>query len=357
MTATAYINRIATAVPPHEVHGKFLDYAPALLEDTRRRKLLNRMAERSGIEARYSVLEPDPEPERLDSTGLFQRGAFPGTQARMELYERHAPELAAEGVERLKLTEAEQPTHLILTTCTGLHAPGIDLDLLRRLGLDGGVERTVVGFMGCYAAINGLKLAHHIVRSEPAAKVLMVNVELCTLHMQETQDLDTLLSFMVFADGCAASLVSAEPVGLEIKGFGAAVIPDSDDQITWRVGSQGFDMRLSGRVPGTIARGLPGVMDGLRNRFRINDLALWAVHPGGRSVLDAVEGALDLPPSAMAASREVLRSYGNMSSPTVMFVLKALMEEAEPEQAGVAMAFGPGLTAETMVFRSAGGAA
>lgn len=354
MTAAAYINRIATAVPPHEVHGKFLDYAPAMLDDPRRRRLLSRMAERADIENRFSVLEPAPEPDRLDKAGLFERGNYPGTQARMQLYEQHAPALAAEGVARLELSAAEQPTHLIITTCTGLHAPGIDLDIRQRLGLDGGVERTVVGFMGCYAAINGLKLAHHIVRSEPAAKVLMVNVELCTLHIQETQDLETLLSFMVFADGCAATLVSAEPVGLEIKGFGAAIIPDSDDQITWRVGGQGFDMRLSGQVPGTIARGLPAVMDGLRNRFRINDLALWAVHPGGRSVLDAVEGALDLPAAAMAPSREVLRRYGNMSSPTVMFALKSLMDGAERGQAGVAMAFGPGLTAETMVFRAGG---
>jgi len=355
MTTSAYINRVATAVPPHEVHGKFLDYAPGMLTDPRARRVLNRMADRLNIDRRYSVLEADPAPENLDRTGLFVRGAFPGTDARMALYERHAPALAAEGVSALDLGPDESPTHLIVTTCTGLHAPGIDLDLMRRLGLDTGVERTVVGFMGCYAAINGLKLARHIVRSEPDARVLLVNVELCTLHLQETQDLEELLSFMIFADGCAASLISARPTGIRMLGFGAAVLPDSDDQIAWRVGLQGFDMRLSGAVPATIARGLPGVMDRMRNRSGINDLSLWAVHPGGWSVLNAVEQSLDLPAEALAASRQVLRNYGNMSSPTVMFVLKRLMEEAPAGQAGVAMAFGPGLTAETMLFRTVGG--
>lgn len=356
MAATAYINRIGTATPPHDVHRKFLDYAPQMLSDGRKRRLFHRMAERSHIEHRYSVVEPSPVADRLDAGTLFAPGAFPCTRARMEVFERHAPELALRGIAALHLCGHEIPTHLIVTTCTGLHAPGIDLEIMRRLNLDSGVERTVIGFMGCYAAINGLKLAHHIVRSEPAARVLMVNVELCTLHLQQTEDLEELLSFMIFADGCAASLISADPAGLEILGFGTAVIPDSEDQITWHVGGQGFDMRLAGGVPATIGQALPGIMSKLQNRFRINDLALWAVHPGGRSILDAVETSLGLAPAALSASREVLRRYGNMSSPTVMFVLKALMGEAAAGQAGAAMAFGPGLTAETMLFRTAGNA-
>ena len=357
MAGKAYINRIGTAVPPHDVHGKFLDYVPRMLTDERGRRLFRRMAERAQIDGRYSFIEPSPDPERLDTADLFLPGRFPDTRTRMELYERHAPELAFQGVAALDLSEEERPTHLIVTTCTGLHAPGIDLDLMARLGLSDGVERTVVGFMGCYAAINGLKLAHHIVRSEPTANVLLVNVELCTLHLQETADLEELLSFLIFADGCAASLVSARPAGIEILGFDAAVLPDSGGQITWRVGGQGFDMHLSGAVPGTIARGLPGVVDGLRNRFRVNDLSLWAVHPGGRSVLDAVDEALALPADALAASRAVLRRFGNMSSPTVMFVLQALAGEAPAGRTGVAMAFGPGLTAESMLFRTVGGQA
>lgn len=354
MAATAYINRIGTAVPPHDVHRKFLDYVPQMLSDQRKRRLLSRMAERSQIEHRYSVMAPSPDADRLDSAGIFLPRAFPCTRDRMGIYERHASALALQGIAALGLADQERPTHLIVTTCTGLHAPGIDLEIMRRLGLDEGIERTVVGFMGCYAAINGLKLARHIVRSDPVARVLMVNVELCTLHLQWTEDLEELLSFMIFADGCAATLISAEPSGLEILGFDASVVPDTEGEITWRVGGQGFDMRLAGTVPGILGRALPGIVDGLRNRFRVNDLSLWAVHPGGRSILDAAETSLGLPAEALAPSRRVLRDYGNMSSPTVMFVLKDLMDIAADGQAGAALAFGPGLTAETMVFRTAG---
>lgn len=354
MAVPAYINRIGTAVPSYEVHRKFLEYAPRMLPDRRARRLFQRMADRAQIEQRYSVMAPSAETDRLDADGQFQPGNFPGTKARMGMFERHAPHLAMQGVAALQLSERERPTHIIVTTCTGLHAPGIDLEILARLGLETAVERTVIGFMGCYAAINGLKLARHIVRSEPAARVLMVNVELCTLHMQWTDDLESVLSFMIFADGCAASLVSADPDGLEIIGFDAAVVPGSGDQITWRVGDQGFDMRLAGTVPAAIGHALPGIVGGLQNRFRINDLALWAVHPGGRTILDAVESAMRLPVEKLSASREVLRRHGNMSSPSIMFVLQSLMRDAAPGQAGAALAFGPGLTAETMLFRTMG---
>lgn len=335
------------------MHGKFLDYAPRLLSDPRRRALFRRMAERAGIERRYSVLEPADEAERLDRGGHFTRGRQPATRARMALFERHAPSLAEAAVETLALAPDERPTHLVVTTCTGLHAPGIDLHLQDVLGLPGSVERTVIGFMGCYAAINGLKAAHHIVRSDPEARVLMVNIELCTLHMQEVDDLEAILSFLLFADGCAATLVTARPAGLAIEGFHAAVIPDSAEHITWRTGDIGFDMHLSGEVPNTIARGLPGLLADLRDRSEV-PFDTWAVHPGGRSVLDAVERCLELPPEALEASRAVLRQYGNMSSPTIMFVLAELMERAAAGR-GLAMAFGPGLTAETMAFRPAGG--
>jgi alpha-pyrone synthase len=351
---SAYINRIGTAIPPHDVHRKFLEYAPQMLSDERAKRLFQRMASRAQIEHRYSVMEPSAEFERLDAAGLFLPEVFPCTRDRMGLYERHAPDLAMQGVTALDLAASERPSHLIVTTCTGLHAPGIDLHVAGQLQLGDNVERTVVGFMGCYAAINGLKLAHHIVRSEPDARVLMVNVELCTLHLQQTEDLEELLSFMIFADGAAATLISAEPVGFEMLGFGSAVIPESAAEITWRVGGQGFDMRLAGTVPGTIGKALPDIMVGLQNRYRVNDVSLWAVHPGGRSVLDAVEDALGLPAERLAPSRQVLRDYGNMSSPTVMFVLKSLLDDAAPGEVGAALAFGPGLTAETMIFRAAG---
>ena len=128
--------------------------------------------------------------------------------------------------------------------------------MIDRCRLPRGVERTVIGFMGCYAAINGLKLARHIVRSEPDAQVLVVNIELCTLHLQETTDIEKLLSFMLFADGCAASLVTAEPEGLAIDSFRAVVVPQTSDLITWHIRNSGFEMILSGQVPAAIQDGL-----------------------------------------------------------------------------------------------------
>jgi len=220
------------------------------------------------------------------------------------------------------------------------------------LGLRSSVERSMVAFMGCYAAFNALKLARHIVRSEPEAQVLVVNLELCTLHLQETQDLEKVLSFLVFADGCAASLVTSEPGGLALDRFHAALIPASEGLITWRVGDQGFDMHLSGRVPATIGEGLnaaaPMILDGVA----IEAIDLWAVHPGGRSVLDAVEGGLRLPQGALAESRSVLSDYGNMSSATIMFVLERMIRAGRPGARGCAMGFGPGLVAETMLFQT-----
>lgn len=346
-----FVNRIATAVPTFEVHGKFVDYAPSLLADERSRRLFKRMADRAQIERRWSFVEPHPDPGMLDRVGFFPRGAFPDTQARMRFYERHAPSLALAAIEELRLgEEARRVTHLIVTSCTGFYAPGLDLQIMAALRLDPGVERTMVGFMGCQAALPALKLATHIVRSQPRARVLTVNLELCTIHLQETSELEQVLSFLIFADGCAASLVSGDPEGLELFGFRSAVLPESAELITWHIGNRGYLMHLDGKVPTTIERGLPAAADRLLAGQDPAELALWAVHPGGRTILDAVEAALALDAARLAASREVLRAHGNMSSATVMFVLKALLEGDAPDGQGCALAFGPGLTAETMHF-------
>jgi alpha-pyrone synthase len=251
-------------------------------------------------------------------------------------------------VDRLALSEEERSgiTHVLVTCCTGLYAPGLDFEIVEHLGLSPSVERTMVGFMGCYAAINALKLARHIVRSEPEAGVLMLNLELCTLHFQETQELEQVLSFLVFADGAAASLITAREQGLALDSFKAVTVPKTRGLITWKIRGLGFDMMLSGQVPGELGRALH---EGELMKER-DDIDLWAVHPGGRSILDAVEKGLELPADALAASRKVLSCFGNMSSATVMFVLQRIMQQAHPSQRGCAMSFGPGLTAETMRF-------
>lgn len=351
---SAYVNRIATATPAHEVHRHFLRFAHAQLSgNDRLRSVFGRMAERSGIDRRYSFLEPYDGPNGLDvdAEGIFRRGAFPTTGARMALFERHAPGLARLAVERLALgPELARTTHLVVTSCTGFSAPGIDLELVERCGLPRSIERTIVGFMGCYAAINGLKLARHIVRSEPEARVLVVNLELCTLHLKETADLEQLLTFCLWGDGCAASLVTAEPKGAALDGFRAFVAPETADLMAWSVGDDGFDMVLSGQVPAAVREAIAVHRDEILEGASAGEIDLWAVHPGGRTILDAVEAALDLTPAALTDSREVLRSYGNMSSATVMFVLDRLLARGRPGARGCGMAFGPGLTAETMTF-------
>jgi predicted naringenin-chalcone synthase len=311
------------------------------------------MAERSQIDHRWSFIEPRlDEPDGfLDRQHFYRWGRFPSTARRMQAYEAYAPSLAVQAVEALRLgARLKDITHVIVTSCTGLAAPGIDLLLVQRLGLNPSVERTVVGFMGCYAAMNALKLSRHIVRSEPLAKVLVVSIELCSLHLQETDDLEQVLSFLVFGDGCAAAIVSAEPQGLCLDAFKALLLPEAGDQITWHIRDQGFDMFLSGKVPSSVGRALRSSRSEVLAGAACRDIDLWAVHPGGRSVLDAVQSALELDDASLAASREVLRRNGNMSSATILFVLKALMETATPRMRGCGMAFGPGLTAETLLF-------
>src|SRR6202522_2320560 len=348
---TAYLNRIATAVPEHDVHDTFVIFAEKMLADPRLRAVFRRMVIRANIAHRYSFLDPQqgsPPSSRHDAHEFYRLGNFPNTARRMELFEQSAPVLMRKAVDRLALSEEERAgiTHVLVTCFTGLYAPGLDFEIVDHLGLDAGVERTMVGFMGCYAAINALKLARHIVRSDPKAGVLMVNLELCTLHFQETQDLDQVLSFLVFADGAAASLITAREQGFALDSFKAVMVPDTRGLITWKIRGLGFDMLLSGQVPGELGRALH---EGQLMTER-EGIDLWALHPGGRSILDAVENGLELPADALAASREVLSCFGNMSSATVMFVLQRIMQQARPGQRGCAMSFGPGLTAETMRF-------
>ena len=356
--ATAHINQIATATPPHDVHDAYVALTDQTLGDRRDRLIFKRMAARSGIEHRYSFFSPIvTDRSATDADGFYVRGAYPSTQRRMDFYEKRAPGLALEAVAKLEF-DRDAITHVVVASCTGFVAPGLDQILVREAGLPPTVERTVVGFMGCYAAVNALRLAHHFVRSEPGSRVLVVNLELCTLHLQETADMEKLLAMMLFGDGCAATLVTAEETGLALEDFRAINLPRSDELITWRVGDQGFDMRLSGEVPQRILAALQAEVakndtDGLLRGLRPDAYDGWAVHAGGRSILDAVETGFGLGEHALARSRAVLREFGNMSSATLMFVLQRVLGGAERMANGMAMAFGPGLAAETFRFRHA----
>jgi predicted naringenin-chalcone synthase len=269
----------------------------------------------------------------------------------MEIYARAAPELAIAAIEELsRLTNIDRVTHLVLASCTGFVAPGIDQIILERLSFSPSVERTLVGYMGCFAAVSALRVAHHIARSEPRARVLVVNVELSSLHLNGKYDLHSLLAALQFGDGAAAAMVTAEPDGLALDRFFCVTLPQSSNLIQWVIADEGFVMTLSGEVPRQITKALrqADVRNAVLGCRQPQDL-LWAVHPGGRSVLDAVEAALELGPAPLQASRSVLARFGNMSSASLMFVLAELM--AKPCQGpGIAIAFGPGIAVEGFAF-------
>ncbi len=351
--AKAYLQRIATAVPANDIHRQFVEFAADMLKDRRARSIFDRLAAKSDIHHRYSCLHVNRASvgESTDAWRFYGSGRFPSTAERMKLFEQCAPLLARKALDRLAITndERQRIRHVLVTCCTGFYAPGLDFDIIDHLGLPGSTERTMVGFMGCFAAINGLKLARHIVRSDPDALALVVNLELCSLHFHETQDLNEVISFLLFGDGCAAALVGRDPHGFEIDSFAATRIENTSDLITWRVGDFGFDMVLSGQVPNQIAKAVKAKKAEITGDAPVD---LWAIHPGGRAILDAVESGLELSEDDLLASRRVLSCFGNMSSATVMFVMEKLLGEAKSGQRGCAISFGPGMTAEAMRFNA-----
>lgn len=346
-----WLNALATAVPGHDIHQSFIDWAAPQIADERMRAIFARMAARSGIDHRWSVLPPAPGGGSLIAPGGFYGDPdLPPTSTRMAAYSELAPALAMQAV--AVLGDAFDPariTHIVAASCTGFVAPGIDQILAKRLGLSPAVERVLIGFMGCYAGVTALRTARHIIRSEPDAVVLVVSVELSTLHLAHADAAEPLLMMLQFSDGAAAAIVSADAHGFALGEGASLALEDSADLIRWDIGDSGFAMQLSGEVPGRLreALGSPAVRKQL---FGAGDLPpLLAVHAGGRSVLDAVEHALEVPADALADSRAVLARFGNMSSATILFVLADMMaREAKGE--GVAIAFGPGLAAEAIHF-------
>jgi predicted naringenin-chalcone synthase len=273
----------------------------------------------------------------------------PGTAERMEEYARAALPLAAEAARdalEKSATLAKSISHLVTVSCTGFAAPGVDVGLIRDLGLAPTVERTHVGFMGCHGALNGMRVARAIVEADPAARVLLCAVELCSLHYHYPFDPNRITGNALFADG-AAALVGGSGTGWRVTANGACLFPGSEDAMSWTIGDHGFDMRLSTRVPGLIAAHLrPWITEWLaQRRLTIGQVGSWAVHPGGPRILASVEESLRLPPKTCGVSFDILTQFGNMSSPTVLFILDELRRRNAPRPC-VALGFGPGLAAE-----------
>jgi alpha-pyrone synthase len=344
----AFINAIGTAVPDHDIHQPFITWALAKIPDDRQRRVFERMVGRSGIEHRWSVLpRADNGGTPIEPGGFYHGEILPSTAPRMRLYGEVAPKLALQAIDQLKFDPAEI-THIVVASCTGFVAPGVDQIIARRLGLSPSVERLLVGYMGCYAAVVALRSARHIVRSDPGARVLVVTVEICSLHLHEMHEVEALLAGLQFGDGAGAALVTGDAEGIEIDAPFATTLPESNELIRWDITDEGFAMHLSGEVPGRIGAAL--AEPALRERIVNGGVDQWAIHAGGRSILDAVENSLQLPPDSLDDSRAVLRDFGNMSSSTLMFVLARMFGRRIDH--GVAIAFGPGLAAEGFRFRS-----
>jgi len=347
----AYLNKIGTAVPANESQQEFLATLATWLPDPAVVNKLRLIAKRSGIERRHTVLTNVIGP--AGSGAFYEIGNFPGTAARMKVYQQEAPRLAGQAARALegRGVNLATVTHLVITSCTGFYAPGLDVDLIRLLDLPRNIRRTIIGFMGCYAGITGLRTASDIVRADPEARVLMINLELCSLHLQQDAPIDRFVASMLFSDGCAASLISAKPEGFRLDSFHTILSLDDADKMSWLVEDQGFAMTLDAEIPNRIRDFLTRDPDMFAAAVR-DPQSLWAIHPGGRAIIDAVKSACSLRAEQIAPARKVLANYGNMSSAAVLFVLEELLRTAPKAEShpGAAMAFGPGLTLEALEF-------
>ena len=359
-----FIHRLATAVPPYAVpqtHAR--DTLKARLDDRLAQRLTHRLYTQSGIDTRYSVVPdfaPD-SPHDAPHRGLFlneQGYTAPSTKVRNDLYTAAARPLFREAAEKALADSgfsAGEVTHVVTVSCTGFFAPGPDYFLVRDLCLRPDTQRFHVGFMGCYAAFPALKMAKAFCQADESAVVLVVSLELCTLHLQLGGDPDGLLASSVFADGAAAALVSARaPTGpaFELNALATTLTDDGEGDMAWSVGDQGFDIVLSSYVPEILEANIGAALSPLFAEYGLEpaDLERWAVHPGGRAILDKVEKGLNLPETALEPSREVLRDYGNMSSATVLFVLQKVLENSKRGERVCSVAFGPGLTVESALL-------
>lgn len=337
-----------------------LEVYNAAPEDTR--KIIH-LYERGGIDTRYSVI-PDyslPINSRQFYPATKNLEPFPMLEKRMEWYHRHATPLAIQAIRNCVGSHFETAavTHLITVSCTGMSAPGLDISILQEMRLSPALHRTSVNFMGCYAAIHALKMADYICRSDAEAKVLIVCVELCTLHFQKEYEMDSITAGLLFSDGAAAALVTGDKYprkGIGICNFYAEVALQGKADMAWQLSAKGFLMTLSAYIPQLIREGIEPLLKKSLNALSIRkeDIHYWAIHPGGRKILEAIQQELQLGEEDLAYSFYILRRYGNMSSPTILFVLEQIMQHLQwqGKEKIFAAAFGPGLTMETVILRA-----
>jgi len=364
------ISAIGIANPPNRIPqtaiNGFMEKAFRLNENDAAR--LKKIYENSAISSRYSVI-PDFNFADFADNQFFPANEnlepFPDTQKRMVSYRHHAIGIAAEAAQNcLAAFDASftgKISHIITVSCTGMYAPGIDIDLIENLGLNRSTERTCINFMGCYGSVNALKAADHICRANPEAKVLIVSVELCTLHFQKENTLENWVANSLFSDGAAAAVIEntdkrsiAKPC-LILKSFYAEYIYEARNEMNWLISNSGFEMKLTAKVSKQIEKCIRPVAEKALQKagLTLDKIDLYAIHPGGKKILEAAEAGLNICKCKNSYAHEVLQDYGNMSSATILFVLQKILNEKTdmPEQNILSFAFGPGLTVESMVLK------
>lgn len=360
---------IGTAVPEHCFkQGDLSNFMANLFEllPTERRAL-HMMYAKSGIEKRYSAIADFGL--EVNEWQFFpnspEKHVFPSIEKRMAFYMQHAVPLALNAINKTiaHIIDLSEITHLITVSCTGMSAPGIDIEIVQQLNLNVNINRTSVNFMGCYASVHALKQAHTIVESDSMAKVLLVSVELCTLHFQKVNNHENHTANLLFADGAAAAVIVADDYarsknwkGFQIHSFYSSLIFKGKADMAWHLTSSGFLMRLSAYIPMLIEQDFEKFYNDalLHGKAQINEIGSWAIHPGGRKILEVVSTSLKMENNELAQSYQVLNDYGNMSSPTILFVLKLMLENKQIDTKkpyAFGAAFGPGLTLESFILK------
>ncbi len=355
----SYLLQIATAVPENCFSQDLLaEFYSNTTDDASLKRKIKIVAAKSGIKSRYSVLKDfDKNPSEYQffnpSRDLLPE---PSLTRRMAIYKEQATALSLKAIAGLNDFDTIKSsfTHLITVTCTGLFAPGLDIELIRALSLNPNIHRSSVNFMGCNAAVLALKQADAICNSFPNAKVLVVCTELCTIHFQKKYNDDYLLSNLLFADGAAAVILGSRPadshgVSVKLNDFHSSILHNGYSDMAWQLSETGFIMNLSSYVPSLIKENIKEMLDAIS--VAPEQFKYWAVHPGGKKILDDFAKAMGLQDDKLANAYDVLQKYGNMSSPTVLFVLKQIIDRATPQDRHekiMLAAFGPGISIETL---------
>jgi predicted naringenin-chalcone synthase len=356
-----YLHKIVTVVPEKFYTQEFaLDFLLKLVGDSeKKRNLLTKLYKGTQIKKRHTVID-DYDKDPSDYTFYPKNPTLkpePSTAQRNDLYIEEAKRLTLKASKQLfedtPEFDREKITHVITVSCTGFVAPGLDYFLVRDLGLKPSVHRYNIGFMGCQGAFPGMKLARDICLADSEARVLLVNVELCSVHIQQREEMDIVVSNAIFADGISATLISARKDDVKgtkyrLDNFATSFAANTENDMAWRIGDHGFLMKLSVYVPQIVKDNIKPLMDGLfeESGIKQEEIDIWAIHPGGRSILERAEEALGLTKEDLDASYRVMHEYGNMSSTTIMFVLDDILKDSSKKGKVFSAAFGPGITVE-----------